>query len=95
MMIGAVEQHGTRCRLVRADGSQWKVTGLRHADHGLEVDAVHFEAAWSGGDRLMDAMPCLRRLDAEPLERGDLIQWVGDEGQVLWSMAGPTERALA
>lgn len=84
-----LEDDAARCRLLRADGTEWRVTGLRQAEQGLEVDAIHLGLSPAGDGGPGRSVPSLHLLEGEPLGRGDLIQWVGDGGEVLWSMAAP------
>lgn len=75
-----------RCRLVRSDGSTWYIEELRDVGDGFRVDAV------PNGDAEAPA-GCANggpsTLDDEPLLRGDRIEWVEDDGEVLWSMRVP------
>lgn len=82
------------CRLLRADGSEWRVTDLRHGEHGLEVDAVRIGVPASGGGSGGGGRR-LQRLDGVPLDRGDLLQWIGDEGEVHSSLSLPVRPARA
>lgn len=90
-------EDGANCRLVRADGSEWRVTDLRGAENGLRVDAVRAgprpsanggpqgTAGGNGSD--------LSRLEDELLGRGDRLQWLGEEGEVVWAMKLPMDQA--
>lgn len=73
-------ENGANCRLVRADGSEWQVTELRGGEHGLRVDAVRVEATPG-------------RLEDELLGRGDRLHWLGEDGDVVWSMKLPMDQA--
>lgn len=84
-----LEDDAARCRLLRADGTEWRVTGLHQADGELQVDAIHLGLDPAGDGGPTRSVPSLHLLEGEPLSRGDLLQWVGDEGEVLWSMAAP------
>lgn len=76
-----------RCRLVRSDGSTWYIRELRDVGNGFRVDAVsNGDGAPEVSERPGETGPTLRD---EPLERGDRLQWVGDDGDVLWSMKVP------
>lgn len=94
-MMRASDVDDTVCRLLRPDGSEWRVMGLQHADDGLEVDAVRFGLAPAGDTQADRGAPALRRLEGEPLSRGDLLQWIGDGGEVLWSMTLPVDQGRA
>lgn len=96
-MIHADMDHGgTVCRLLRADGSEWRVTDLRHGEEGgLGVDAVRIEDAMPDRPDAPGPGPVLMRLDGEPLDRGDLLQWIGEGGEVVWSMTLPVDQARA
>lgn len=93
--IRSTDRNARLCRLLRADGSEWRVTELHHDDEGLAVDAVHLGLAASAGDRALYDLPSFHWLKEEPLGRGDLLQWIGDGGEVLWSLTLPVDRARA
>lgn len=93
--IRPTDRDARLCRLLRADGSEWRVTELHHAEEGLAVDAVHLGIPSSARDRSLHDLPSFHWLEQEPLERGDLLQWIGDQGDVLWSMTLPVDQGLA
>lgn len=87
---------GANCRLVRADGSEWRVTELRGGEQGLRVDAVRRSTEpvrepsnGPGGSGGSDA----GRLEDELLGRGDRLNWLGEDGHVVWSMKLPMDQA--
>lgn len=94
-MMLASDRHTKLCRLLRADGSEWRVTGFHAADRGLEVDAVHVGVPSSEAGTPSRSLPSFRMLEGEPLDRGDLIQWIGPDGDVLFSMPVPVDWARA
>lgn len=93
------------CRLVRADGSEWRVTELRGVERGLRVDAVR--SGRENGDRPANGSPGSGgpngsppagpngegRLQDELLGRGDRLQWLDEDGRLLWSMKLPMDQA--
>lgn len=87
--VKGMEHSTAQCRLLRADGSEWHVIGLYYAEQGLEVDAIHFRVPSVGDGGPVRNVPSLHRLEEEPLSRGDLLQWIGEDGDVLWSMTAP------
>ncbi len=105
-------ENGANCRLVRADGSEWRVTELRGAENGLRVDAVRAEPRPAGEDAAGEAdgpsngEPSASsngsprgngsspgRLEDELLGRGDRLHWLGEDGEVVWSMKLPMDQA--
>lgn len=88
-------EDGSDCRLVRADGSEWRVTELRGGEHGLRVDAVRRDGP-SGGSTIHQQGSDGRsrgRLEDELLGRGDRLHWLTEEGRVVWSMKLPMDQA--
>lgn len=71
----------TACRLVRPDGSTWRVDELTFTRHGLRVDADRIASSDSGERSLADAY----------LEAGDRLEWLDDEGRVVWSHHNPVD----
>lgn len=105
-------ENGASCRLVRADGSEWRVTDLRGAENGLRVDAVRTELRVNGEQAVGEAdapsngepAPAPNgqpsgngsapgRLEDELLGRGDRLHWLGEDGDVVWSMKLPMDQA--
>ena len=90
---------GAICRLVRADGSEWRVHELRGFEEGLRVDAGPAGPRPAGPDGNGDgpAHPSNGtppdRLEDELLGRGDRLQWLGEDGDVVWSMKLPMDQA--
>lgn len=111
-MVRPDREKGSNCRLVRADGSEWRVLELRGGERDLRVDAVaagsrrtHGEPGGNGapgngseagngsgpnGDPPSDGAPTL---EDELLGRGDRLQWLGEDGDVVWSMKLPMDQA--
>lgn len=94
-------EDGANCRLVRADGTEWRVMELRGVEHGLRVDAVR-----AGRERSEPARTPANgngtpgsngsapgRLEDELLGRGDRLQWLNADGQMVWSMKLPMDQA--
>lgn len=80
------------CRLLRADGSAWTVTGLRRTEGRIEVDARRdFDPVEE------DVLPSRRpaRLDGEPLAFGDRLVWKRRDGSLLWTTLNPVDGTLA
>lgn len=98
-------RNGAICRLVRADGSEWRVHELRGFEEGLRVDAVRAgphragpngNGNGNGNGKAPDPSgnggpPT--RLEDELLGRGDRLQWLGEDGDVVWSMKLPMDQA--
>lgn len=91
-------ENESNCRLVRADGSEWRVRELRGGENGLRVDAVRAgPAAADGnageGEASEPGAAPRSRLEDELLGRGDRLQWHGEDGDVVWSMKLPMDQA--
>lgn len=71
----------TACRLVRPDGSTWRVDELTFTRNGLRVDADRIPSSDSGEASLADTY----------LEAGDRLEWLDDEGRVVWSHHNPVD----
>lgn len=118
---------GAICRLVRADGTEWRVQELRGFEEGLRVDAVragprpaadtavgngspdrgsHVSSASLASNGSPASSPSSSsggspasngsghsRLEDELLGRGDRLQWLDEDGDVLWSMKLPMDQA--
>lgn len=87
---------GANCRLVRTDGSEWRVTDLRGGEHGLRVDAIRRSAEpvrepSNGSPGSNGSGP--GQLKDELLGRGDRLHWLGEDGHVVWSMKLPMDQA--
>lgn len=78
---GTSSRGATACRLVRPDGSTWRVDELTFTRHGLRVDADRIASSDSGRASLADAY----------LEAGDRLEWLDDEGRVVWSHHNPVD----
>lgn len=76
-----------RCRLVRPDGSKWHIKELRDVGDGFRVRAVPNGDAPSVARSDANGRP--PSLEDEPLRRGDRVEWIGPEEEVLWSMKIP------
>lgn len=69
------------CRLVRADGSAWRIDGLIFTRHGLKVRGERMGPGGAFGDRL----------DGVYLEAGDRLEWVDGDGDVVRTHHGPVD----
>lgn len=90
--------NGSNCRLVRADGSEWRVVELRGFEEGLRVDAVrlsphHAGASPKGAGAAPSNGSPPARMEDELLGRGDRLLWLGEDGGVVWSMKLPMDQA--
>lgn len=79
-----------RCRLVRADGSTWRVKELREGEDGVRASGL---PNGDGGPTAAGGNGRRSVLEDEPLLRGDRIEWVRDDGEVLWSLKMPVGAA--
>lgn len=75
-----------RCKLLRADGSEWTVTGLSLAPDGLRVDAYRYVS-----DGRTPADTLRQTLDDELLERDDRVWCLNRRGAVVWHLARPED----
>lgn len=80
-----------RCRLVRSDGSRWHVKQLRDVEDGFRVDAVPNGDGGPAAASSRGNGDGPGRLEDEPVLRGDRIEWVAGDGEVLWSMKMPVD----
>lgn len=78
---GTSSKGAADCRLVRPDGSTWRVDELTFTRHGLRVNADRIASTASGDASLADAY----------LEAGDRLEWLDDEGRVVWSHHNPVD----
>lgn len=78
---GRASKGATACRLVRPDGSTWRVDELTFTRNGLRVDADRIASSESERASLADAY----------LEAGDRLEWLDDEGRVVWSHHNPVD----
>lgn len=81
------------CRLLKADGSAWTVTGLRRrVDGGVEVDARRELEPLED-----DVLPFRRpvRLESRRLAFGDRLVWEREDGSLLWTTRNPVDGTLA
>lgn len=91
-----MEMEDVECRLIRADGTEWRVRSLDLSGHGLRVDAEPVNGAANGdaaGSRETGGTSNGGRphetLEDEPLARGDRMRWIADDGREVWSMRVP------
>lgn len=61
------------CRLVRTDGTEWLVS---------ELDVEGTDVRVTGRSRGRPA----ETVEDESLDRGDMVEWVDAEGEVLWRL---------
>ena len=71
------------CRLVRTDGTEWLVS---------ELDVEGTDVRVTGRSRARPA----ETIEDESLDRGDMVEWVDADGEVLWRLrhlgrGGPEE----
>lgn len=78
---GRSSKEASVCHLVRPDGSTWRVDELTFTRHGLRVDADRIASSDAGRASLADAY----------LEAGDRLEWLDDEGRVVWSHHNPVD----
>lgn len=74
-----------RCKLERADGSEWTVTGLLLTPEGLFLDAYRYVR-----ERGLDAESRRETLEREPFATTDRINCLSRRGTVRWSLASPS-----
>ncbi len=73
-----------RCKLERADGSEWTVTGLTLTPEGLFITAYRYVR-----ERGLDADSRREVLEHEPFAATDRVNCLDRRGRVRWSLASP------
>jgi hypothetical protein len=73
-----------RCKLERADGSEWTVTDLTLTPEGLFITAYRYVR-----QRGLDADSRREVLDHEPFVTTDRINCLSRRGRVRWALASP------
>ena len=76
------ETNGIVCRLQRPDGSTWRVLELDTHASTPRVTAVR-NGTFPGDESTS------RRLESEPLRRGDRLEWLDADGDVVWALRSP------
>ena len=74
-----------RCKLERADGSEWTVTDLLLTPEGLFINAYRYVR-----ERGIDAESRREVLEREPFVTTDVINCLSRRGTVRWSLTSPT-----
>lgn len=85
--MSAMRGEVARCRLVRSDGSEWRVTDFQIGEGTVRVDA-----RLERSPRDHEARE--RQLESEPLMRGDRVEWLKDDGSLIWAMRNPVDGAV-
>lgn len=73
-----------RCKLERADGSEWTVTDLTLTPEGLRIDAYRYVR-----ERGLGAESRREVLEDEPFVTTDRIHCMSRRGTVRWSLSSP------
>lgn len=79
--VDDTSRENVECRLVRPDGSCWRVEELTFTRHGLKVRAERIAVRGTGRDRL----------DGVYLQAGDRLEWRDADGEVVWSHHNPVD----
>ena len=74
-----------RCKLERADGSEWTVTDLTLTPEGLRITAYRYVR-----ERGLGAESRREVLEDEPFVTTDRINCMSRRGTVRWSLFSPT-----
>lgn len=73
-----------RCKLERADGSEWTVTDLKLTPEGLLVSAYRYVR-----ERGLGAESRREVMDEEPFVTTDRIHCLSRRGTVRWALSSP------
>lgn len=83
---------GITCRLLREDGTEWRVTKIEF--RGDRTTVSGFPLGGSGEEHEASA-PASEWITDEPLARGDRLVWLDASGTIVWAMRIPLGRAEA
>lgn len=83
---------GITCRLLREDGTEWRVTKIEFRGDRTTVSGFPLRAS---GEEHEASAPASEWITDEPLARGDRLVWLDASGTIVWAMRIPLGRAEA
>lgn len=78
--------NGIRCRLIRRDGTEWEVTEFQASRVPPRISA-----RLVNGNGHADDEGYQEDLLDQPLSRGDRMEWLDEDGRVLWAYRAPLD----
>ena len=79
------------CRLVRNDGSVWRVTRIEFVNGTPTVSGFPLG---EDGEKRDPTAPASAWLTDEPLERGDRLTWLDARGEKVWAFRVPLDASV-